>query len=95
MENIGLSLPTVVIPENNIISIIMQILTFVMIAGIVIYMVVLYFKNIELNKNPEKNQAEIEKNFENIKTIRKKFLKIFGIFFCVVILATIILSNFY
>ena len=64
------------------------------IACIIIYALVLYFKNIELKRNPEENRTEIEKNNEKFKSIKKNFVKIGGIIFAVVIMVTIILSNF-
>lgn len=95
MDNIGLGFPTVIVPENNYISVIIQCIVFFIIICLVIYIIRLYFKNIELKKEPEKNQTEIEKNLTKIENLKKTFLKIGGIIFAVVILVTIILSNFY
>ncbi len=95
MENIGTIFPKVVIPEHTDLSILIQVAVFVIIIGLIIYVLRLYFKNMELKNNPEKNQTEIEENINRIEKIKKAFLKYGGIIFAIVIMATIILSNFY
>ena len=94
MEILGVQIPTLAVTEENFMSIIIQGILFVIIAFIMIEIVSLYFKNIELKKDPEKNQAEIQENFAKIEKIKKSFVKIGGIVFAVIFMTMIILSNF-
>ena len=94
MGNFGLAFPTLEISQNNIISIIIQTVIFLVIAGIVIYMISIYFKNMELKADPQKNEAQIEENLEKIRKIKKWFIKIGGIAFAVVVIGFIIINNF-
>lgn len=94
MENLGLAMPKLVVTDSNWVSIAIQAVVFLAVLGILIYMITVYFKNMELKANPDKNQAEIEANLAKLEKIKKWFVKIGGIAFGVVILAIIILSNF-
>lgn len=87
-------MPKIVVTDTNWVSIAIQAVVFLAVLGILIYMITVYFKNMELKANPDKNQAEIEANLAKLEKIKKWFVKIGGIVFGVVILAVIILSNF-
>ena len=82
------------IQVSDIISIVLQVIVFCVFAFIMLKMVKLYFENIELKKEPEKNREQIKENFDKIKNIRVKFVKIGGIIFIVIFIILIVLSNF-
>lgn len=80
--------------EDNIVFIILKIIVFCVFAFIMIKMVKIYLKNIELKQDPEKNKEEIKENFDKIKNIIAKFIKIGSIVFTIIMVMLIILSNF-
>lgn len=94
MENLGLGIPKNVFANESFVSIIIQVIIFLAIACIVIRVITLYFKNMELKRDPVKNQAEIEGNTAKIEKTIKYFVKIGGIVFAIVLVVMIILSNY-
>lgn len=98
MENFGTIFPSLIVGENQIkgyyITTTIQCIAFFIITCFIIRIVKLYFKNIELKKESEKNQKEIEENFEKIGLTLKLLIKVGFIVFTLVILSQLILSYF-
>ncbi len=95
MESILKIFPIKFVPEDNIVSTIIQVVALVIIIGMIIYMIRLYFKNMELKSDLTKNEAEFKENMDQIEKMKKMFLKVGGIIFAILIIFTIIIMNWY
>lgn len=94
MESLGLGIPKYVFAGESLTSMIAQAIIFLVIAVIVIRVISLYFKNMELKKDPVKNKTEIEENTAKIEKTIKRFFKVGSIIFAIILVVMIVLSNY-
>lgn len=99
MENIGTLFPTLVLGSESdrfmYISIIIQVIVFIALIISIIRVIKFYLKNLELKKEPNKNQEEIEKNLEKMSKSIKLVVKIGALVFVLAIATQVISSLIY